>query len=245
MARILVVGDPVVHLGEEAFIPDGAVIVEGRSIVEVGTRADLEAKGPFDRVIGSSDHFIMPGFVAGHYHSEAAVGPGVYELLFEIANIYSHVLFTEMGEEDFYHTILLSLMQSMRGGITTTVDAFYGRPGLPNFGLDAALQAYEDLGIRTGLGITLRDQNLYVHEGNEAFLSRLPADLAEEVRNSPMGQRAPRRRGLRGLRQGRRRMGWSRWPHSRPSCSGLDAGLLRRAVPACTPRGLGTREPGS
>lgn len=191
MARILVVGDPVVHLGEKAFISDGALIVEGRSIVEVGARADLEAKGPFDRVIGSQDHFVMPGFVAGHYHSEGAVGPGVYEFLFEIANIYSHVLFTEMTEEDYYNTIMVTLMQSLRGGITTTVDAWYGRPGLPNFGADVALQAYHDLGLRTGLGMTLRDQNLYVHEDNEAFLARLPAELADEVRKSPMGYALP------------------------------------------------------
>ena len=79
----------------------------------------------------------------------------------------------------------------MRGGITTTVDAFYGRPGPENFGMDIGLKAYEDVGMRTGFGMTLRDDNLYVHEPNEQFLSRMPADLAAEVRESPMGYALP------------------------------------------------------
>ena len=36
-----------------------------------------------------------------------------------------------------------------------------------------------------------RDENLYVHEPNERFLARLPAELAEEVRASPMGYAWP------------------------------------------------------
>ncbi len=191
MPRYLILGDPVVHLGAEPYLRNGALIVEGRSVVEVGPRTELEGKGPFDRVLGSSNHFVLPGFVAGHYHSEAASGPGLYELLFERMNVHAHGLFRPIDEDDYYHTILVTLMQSLRGGITCTVDAFYGNPGLPAFGMDAALQAYKDLGIRTALGMTLRDQNLYVHEPTEDFLSRLPEQLAQEVRESPMGYAHP------------------------------------------------------
>jgi 5-methylthioadenosine/S-adenosylhomocysteine deaminase len=191
MSRVLVVGNPVVTLADQAYIDDGALIVEGATIVESGPRAELENKGPFDRVLGSQDHFVMPGFIASHYHSESALGPGLWEMLFERANIYVHPVFKPMDEEIMYKAILVTLMTAIRGGITTTVDAFYGRPGPKNFGIDNALRAYEDLGMRTALGITLRDDNLYVHEPNEDFLKRLPADLAEEVRGSPMGYALP------------------------------------------------------
>ena len=177
----------MVTLADEAYIEDGALIVEGKQIVESGPRAELEAKGPFDRVLGSEDHFVIPGFVASHYHSESSLGPGLWEMLFERANIYVHPVFKPMDEEIMYKAILVTLMTALKGGITTTVDAFYGRPGPKNFGIDNALKAYEDLGMRTALGITLRDDNLYVHEPNEDFLARLPDDLADEVRNSPMG----------------------------------------------------------
>ena len=191
MSRYLVVGNPVVTLADEAFIADGALIIEGKTVVETGPRVELEAKGPFDRVLGSPDHFVMPGFVASHYHSESALGPGLWEMLFERANIYVHPVFKPMDEEIMYKAILVTLMTVLRGGITTTVDAFYGCPGPKNFGIDNALKAYEDLGMRTALGITLRDDNLYVHEADEDFLKRLPQDLADEVRASPMGYALP------------------------------------------------------
>ncbi|MDP7067113.1 MAG: amidohydrolase family protein, partial [Acidimicrobiales bacterium] len=106
-------------------------------------------------------------------------------------NIYVHPVFRSMREEVMYNGILVTLMTAIRGGITCTVDAFYGRPGPKNFGIDNALTAYEDLGMRTALGMTLRDENLYVHEANEDFLARLPSDLAAEVRESPMGYALP------------------------------------------------------
>ena len=192
MTRSLVVGDPVVTLDDGApYIPDGALIVEGGRVLSSGTRTELQQQGPFDLVLGSPAHFVVPGFVNGHFHSEAALGPGLYEMLFERANIWVHPAFKPIDPQDAYDAILVTLMQALRGGQTCTVDAFYGRPGLENFGAEIALQAYEDLGMRTALGMTLRDQNIYVHEDNETFLARLPADLAAEVRASPMGYALP------------------------------------------------------
>ena len=53
MSKLLIVGDPVVTLGEPAIIADGALVVEGHRIVASGTRAEMEQRGPFDQVIGS------------------------------------------------------------------------------------------------------------------------------------------------------------------------------------------------
>jgi cytosine/adenosine deaminase-related metal-dependent hydrolase len=71
--RYLVLGDPVVALGPDTLIPDGALIVDGPEITEAGPREVLAARGPFDRVLGSAGHFVMPGFVNCHYHSELAI----------------------------------------------------------------------------------------------------------------------------------------------------------------------------
>lgn len=192
MAPTLVIGNPVVTLDpREPLIGDGALIIDGGQVVQAGPRSELAGQGPFQRVIGSADHFILPGFVNGHFHSEAALGPGLYEMLFERANIWMHPAFKPIDPGDMYNAILVVLMQALRGGQTCTVDAFYGRPGLENFGIDIALQAYEDLGLRTALGVTFRDQNIYVHEENDAFLARLPTELAAEVRASPMGYALP------------------------------------------------------
>ncbi|EFC83005.1 amidohydrolase family protein [Parafrankia sp. EUN1f] len=189
--RILVVGDPVVALDEQTLIPDGAVIVEGSTIVAVGPREQLAARGPFDRVIGSRDHLVMPGFINCHYHSELAAGPGLYQLIFERANVHIHSSYGPMDEEDLATVLRWGLVQAIKGGQTGAVDMFYGRPAMPDFGAEVALSVYDEIGFRVAFGLVSRDQNTYVHEPDEAFLARLPADLATRVRQSPMGYAWP------------------------------------------------------
>lgn len=191
MTRYLVLGDPVVCLGVQPLIPDGGLVVEDATIVAAGPRAQMEAMGPFDQVLGSGGHFVLPGFVNCHYHSELAIGPGLYQHIFEKANVHIQGAVGPIAEEDLYYGILWGLITAIKGGQTATVDMYYGRPGLPDFGCEPALRAYQDSGMRTAFGLVSRDQNIYAHESDEQFLARLPADLADEVRRSPMGYAWP------------------------------------------------------
>jgi 5-methylthioadenosine/S-adenosylhomocysteine deaminase len=191
VTRCLVLGDPVVSLGQQALIADGGLVVEDAMIAAAGPREQMEALGPFDRVLGSAGHFVLPGFVNCHYHSELAIGPGLYQHIFEKANVHIQGATGPIAEEDLYHGILWGLVTAIRGGQTATVDMYYGRPSLPDFGCEPALRAYADAGMRTAFGLVSRDQNIYAHESDEVFLSRLPAGLAEEVRRSPMGYAWP------------------------------------------------------
>jgi 5-methylthioadenosine/S-adenosylhomocysteine deaminase len=191
MPRTLVLGDPVVSLGGQALIPDGGLVIEDATIVAAGPRAEMAALGPFDRVLGSAGHFVLPGFVNCHYHSELAIGPGLYQHIFEKANVHIQGAVGPIAEEDLYYGILWGLITAIKGGQTATVDMYYGRPSLPDFGCEPALRAYQDAGIRTAFGLVSRDQNIYAHEPDAQFLARLPADLAEEVRGSPMGYAWP------------------------------------------------------
>ena len=191
MTRYLVLGDPVVALGERTLIPDGALVVEDAVITAAGPRAELEVMGPFDRVLGSPGHFVVPGFVNCHYHSELAIGPGLYQHIFEKANVHIQTSLGPIDEEDLHVGVLWGLIQAIKGGQTGTVDMYYGRPSLPDFGCEPALCAYRDAGLRTAFGLVSRDQNIYAHESNERFLGRLPAALAREVADSPMGYAWP------------------------------------------------------
>jgi 5-methylthioadenosine/S-adenosylhomocysteine deaminase len=191
MTRCLILGDPVVSLGADTLIPDGGLVVEGATIVAAGPRAAMEALGPFDRVLGSAGHFVLPGFVNCHYHSELAIGPGLYQHIFEKANVHIQGGTGPIDEEDLYYGILWGLITAIKGGQTATVDMYYGRPSLPDFGCGPALSAYRDAGMRTAFGLVSRDQNIYAHEPDEQFLARLPAALADEVRRSPMGYAWP------------------------------------------------------
>jgi 5-methylthioadenosine/S-adenosylhomocysteine deaminase len=191
MTRCLVLGDPVVSLGARTLIPDGGLVVEDATIVAVGPRPEMEAMGPFDCVLGGAGHFVLPGFVNCHYHSELAMGPGLFQHIFEKANVYIQGAVGPIAEEDLYYGILWGLVTAIKGGQTGTVDMYYGRPSLPDFGCEPALRAYQDAGLRTAFGLVSRDQNIYAHEPDEQFLARLPPDLAREVRESPMGYAWP------------------------------------------------------
>ena len=188
---VLVLGDPVVTMGEPAWLPDAGLVVEDGRVTRVGPREELLAAGPYERVIGGPARMVMPGFINGHYHSECNLVHGVYELIFERANVWVHGLFGPMDEQDLYDVLMVGLMDTVRGGQTGVVDAYYGRPTMQDFGANVALQAYADLGTRVAFGLTFRDQNTYVHEPDEAFLARLPGDLAHEVRCSDMGYAWP------------------------------------------------------
>ena len=98
--RKLVLGDPVIALGDQTLIRDGAIIIEGKRITAVGARADLEKQGPFTEVLGGADTIVMPGFINCHYHSELAGGPGLYQYIFEIANVYVQGGYGPINEED-------------------------------------------------------------------------------------------------------------------------------------------------
>ena len=134
MTRYLVLGDPVVSLGAHTLIADGGLVIQDATIVAVGPRPEMEAMGPFDRVLGGAGHFVLPGFVNCHYHSELAMGPGLYQHVFEKANVYIQGAVGPIAEEDLYYGILWGLITAIKGGQTGTVDMYYGRPSLPDFG---------------------------------------------------------------------------------------------------------------
>jgi 5-methylthioadenosine/S-adenosylhomocysteine deaminase len=190
MSRTLVVGDPVVVLSDDTgVIEDGALILDDGVIEAAGPRAELERRGPFERTLGSPGHLVMPGFINGHFHSTAPQSPGMFEFVFERANTRAarHVI----SEDDLRTVVLVAAMTALRGGQTGVVDFSYGVPSLPDFGNQAILDAYRAIGMRVALGVVTRDQNIYVHGDNDAFLAGLPADLAAQIRASTMGYAWP------------------------------------------------------
>jgi 5-methylthioadenosine/S-adenosylhomocysteine deaminase len=190
VARTLVVGDPVVTLTDDAdLLEDGALIVDGREITAAGPRAELEGRGPFDRVIGSPDHLVMPGFINGHFHAQGPGSFGLLEFIFERMNV--RIFRRALSEDDLKTITLVGLIRAIRGGQTGVVDFSYGNPLMAEMGNPPILEAYEDIGMRVALGMVTRDQNIYVHEDDERFLARLPEELAAQVRESTMGYAWP------------------------------------------------------
>ena len=190
MARNLLLGDPVITCVDPMLVPDGAVIVDGETIEAVGPRTLLEQRGPFERVIGTGHEIVMPGFVNCHYHSECAVGPGLIQFVFEKANLYLGGK-DRFDEADLEAVVLLGLINCIRGGQTGLVDVYYGKPSMPLFGSEPVLRAHERIGLRTAFGLSVRDQNKYIHAPDEEFLRMLPPEIAAEVAQTSMGYAWP------------------------------------------------------
>ena len=190
--RLLVVGNPVVHLDTaDGVLWDGALAVKDGRIESIGPRSELEA-GSYDRVLGGDDHFVLPGLINAHFHSETALTRGVSSgRTFERSNIWMHRLLGPIDEDDLLNATLVRLAQIVRGGQTGVLDVVYGRPSLPELGLQTLLEAYAGIGLRVALGVATRDQNVYVHQPDAEFLAAVPPALAEEVRRSPIGYAWP------------------------------------------------------
>jgi 5-methylthioadenosine/S-adenosylhomocysteine deaminase len=191
--RRLILGDPVVTMAPGApVLEDGALLSENGTIVAVGPREQLAAGAAADVVLGGDGCMVLPGLVNAHHHAGSTFRAGLVDLPFERRNISLHLIHPRGSEDEVYDATAYSCAEMLRGGVTAVVAIFYPNAALDRLGADAALQAYLDSGIRVAFGVAQRDRNLYVHEHDDAFLARLPEDLAARVRASGMGRYSAR-----------------------------------------------------
>ena len=154
--------------GERRIIRDGAVMVEGSRITQVGKAVDL-ADVSADRVIDASGMLIAPGLVNGHMHiSYAHATRGIFPD--SLGNAYLPNVFRLQGvmtAEEEYLTSLLGITELLKYGTTTFID-----PGSTKY-LDSCLRAYEQSGCRIIVGDHVTDLpnpiNLPVYETGEAI----------------------------------------------------------------------------
>ena len=161
--RYIVTMDP-----QRRIIADGAVIIAGSGIVEVGKAADLAAV-PADTVIDGGGMVMTPGFVNGHMHiSYAHAARGLFPD--DLGAQYLPSVFRLQGamtDTDEYATSLLAITELLKYGTTTFVD-----PGSTTH-LDVCLDAYRAAGCRIIVGRNVLDRpnllNLPVYDTDDAI----------------------------------------------------------------------------
>ncbi len=164
-------------------VDDGAVAVEGDSIVEVGIFDDLSRMYPDAEVIGSSHQVVIPGLINAHHH----VGLTPFQLGVLDAPLESWIIARwAIRDVDPYLDTLWCAIQMIESGITTVQHNHMAArlpPGVELY--DAAseiVNAYEDSGMRVAFSLSTRDQNHLVYEDDARFLSTLPSELADRAR---------------------------------------------------------------
>jgi 5-methylthioadenosine/S-adenosylhomocysteine deaminase len=169
------------HRWEE--IADGAVLQEDGTIVAIGSFADLQARHPTVRVIGTGNEILMPGLINGHHHvGLTPVQLGSPDMPLELWFVTRMV----MRNVNPYLDTLYSAFEMIASGITTVQHLHGWAPGtLPEVEsrCEEVLRAYQDVGMRVSYSFSVRDQNRLVYQDDAEFVASLPPELRGPVQH--------------------------------------------------------------
>ena len=157
-------------------------------LVEGGRIAAIEPAGTVERadaVVDLAGRLLAPGLVNGHQHSHEHFQRGRTENL--PLELWQHLVRTRvpvpLTPRQVYLRTLIGAIESLRTGCTTVVDDMALGGAVSREAVDAALQAYDDAGIRALVGFAMMDRPIIDNFpfADEAF----PKDLAAELRAAP------------------------------------------------------------
>lgn len=175
-------------LGESHALSEGPVdiVIEGRMIAEVQPHGTIEARG---ETIDMSRRLIAPGLINGHHHSHEGYYKGRKDNLpLELWMNYVRPLRPiDLTPRDVYLRTMIGAIEAVKSGTTTICDDLNASPRLLPDHIEAAFQAYEDIGIRANVGITLFDKPFFraLPFVDEEFPPELLAELDAVPVSSP------------------------------------------------------------
>ena len=158
----------------ETEIPSGALYLEGDTIREVGTWAQLSARHPRARRIGDAEFLVAPGFVNAHSHGKGLTDfqRGTLDDTLETWRL------RRFPPVDVRLDTRWNALRLLESGVTTTMhNPNLVRPAAWAEEYESILEAYAEVGLRVALAPSLADRNPFVYGDNEAFLRSLPPDL--------------------------------------------------------------------
>lgn len=172
-------------LGEDARPSDGLVdiVIKGRHIHEIRPTG---ARAPEGEVLDMKNRLVTPGLINGHHHSHEGYYKGRKDNLpLELWMNYVRPLKPiELTTREVYLRTMVGAIEAIQSGTTTINDDTNVSPRIRPEYVDAVFQAYEDIGIRANVGITLFDRPFFraVPFVDEEF----PKELLRELDSTPM-----------------------------------------------------------
>ncbi len=162
-------------------ITDGAVFQRDGVIEAVGAYEDLKATHRADEEIGGPGFVVIPGLGNAHHHGR---GVSTFQMGCTDGCLETWILagWGRRPHDDYLMT-LYTAIQMIESGTTTVM---YNHPQTPASGLedevDQVLRGFAAAGMRTAFSVYFRAQNRVVYDDDQQFLSRLPGDLAQDLR---------------------------------------------------------------
>ena len=165
-------------------IRDGAALVQGGAIIEVGRSNDLIQRHPDAEVIGSDRHALIPGLINAHHH--VGLTPFQMGVLDEPLETWIPARWA-IRDIDPYLDTLWCAIQMIESGVTTVQHNHMASRLPPELslydGASRVVDAYADSGMRVAFSLIHRERNNFVYEDDERFLATLAPDLAERARS--------------------------------------------------------------
>lgn len=183
----MIAGPRILLRGAKALLGDGLrfenrpldVLVEGERIVAIEPAGSIADTGT---LVELPSHLLAPGLVNGHQHSHEHFQRGRTENL--PLELWMHLVRTRipvaLTPRQVYLRTLIGAIECLRTGCTTVVDDMALGASIDRERIDAALQAYDDIGIRALMGFAMMDKPIV---DNFPFVQELvPKALADEMR---------------------------------------------------------------
>ncbi|MDQ2678826.1 MAG: amidohydrolase family protein [Actinomycetota bacterium] len=141
-------------------IADGAVLVRGNSIAEVGTWSELSAQHPGAVVHGGPHDIVSPGFVNTHGHFSEGLITGIASdvTLWEWLHVLIRRVDPHIDRSKAFLGTQLAGIQMLRSGVTTANDMFVCHPGDEPI-TPAVVDALDELGLRGVLSFGAGDRD--------------------------------------------------------------------------------------
>jgi len=159
-------------------IPDGALLIDGERIADLGPSADLEARYPDAARLDAGGRLVLPGLICAHTHFYGAFARGM-ALPGEPAANFPQILEKlwwrldkALWPDDVHYSALACLVDAVRHGTTTLIDHHASQHSIAG-SLDQIAAAVDLAEVRACLCYEVTDR-----DGREA----MRAGIAENVR---------------------------------------------------------------
>lgn len=163
--------------GSTPFVGD--VLIKGDRIREIGTGL---AAPEGATIIDGAGKLVMPGLINSHLHSGEALFKGRYDNLpLELWMLYSYPILgaKALAERMIYLRSMVVAIESLKTGVTCLTDDIFEAPRQSLAQLGAAVQAYDDAGIRATVSGHVMDRDFL--DSIPFSREHVPAELQAEV----------------------------------------------------------------
>ncbi|MEE8163710.1 MAG: putative aminohydrolase SsnA [Anaerolineae bacterium] len=185
---MLIANSTLITFGKEnQVISDGAILITGEHIADLGSTTELTAKYPDEQILDAQGKLAMPGLICAHTHFYGAFARGMAipgeapqnfpEILQKLWWQLDKALFWQ----DIRYSALVCLIDAIRHGTTTLID-HHASPNAIEGSLDVIAEAVEEAGVRACLcyEVSDRDGKEKARAGireNERFIKKIKGEL--------------------------------------------------------------------